>query len=285
MQRRIVRRRESRFAAADGLSLFRRAWLPERADAILAVVHGFGEHSGRYDHVGAWFAERNYGVHAYDHRGHGRSAGPRCHVRRFEDYLDDLVTFLERIREEHPKLPIVLLGHSMGGLVVAACLCERDPEVVCAVLSGPALTSPRVSNARRFWGRVARTLLPRVSVQGGVDPELLSRDPEVVRAYEEDPLVTRKATVSLMTELLSAIERTRPAGAQARVPVLVLHGEEDRIVSPEGSREFALTLRDPHSTLRVLPQLRHEILNEPEQEVLFREILEWLAKPMGESQA
>lgn len=277
MERRVVRRSQSRFSAPDGTRLLRRAWLPREARRAVVLVHGLAEHSGRYDHVGAWLSARDCAVHAYDHRGHGHSEGPRGHVTAFAELLDDLEGFLKVVRQEHPDLPLVLVGHSMGGLVTTALLAERKPDVACAVVSGPALEMPEhVSPGRRRVARALRRLLPRLRMTAGLAPEDLSRDPEVVRAYADDPLVFRRVTVSLATELLEAIARTAGSAFRVQVPMLLLHGEADRLCPARGSRAFHAQLRGPGHRLRLYPQLRHEIFNEPEHEQVLEDLLDWL---------
>lgn len=270
-----LRRVESSLAGSGGLRLFRRAWLPPRPERVLLLVHGFAEHSGRYDPLGAWFASRRFAVHAYDHRGHGRSEGARCHVDRFAELLDDLDVVLGHVRAEHAGSPLVLLGHSMGGLVVAAHLAERGPALHAAVTSGAALAlSPDLSRTRVFAARALRRVAPRLRLGSGLDPHGLSRDPEVVRRYVEDPLVHRSMTVSFATELLAALGSTGAACDRVRVPWLLLHGEADPICPVQGSR--AAHARAPGSQLRTYPDLRHEIFNEPEHERVFEDVLAWL---------
>jgi alpha-beta hydrolase superfamily lysophospholipase len=270
-----VRRVESSLAGSGGRRLFRRAWLPPRAERVLLLVHGFAEHSGRYDRLGAWFASRGFAVHAYDHRGHGRSEGARCHVDRFDELLDDLDVVLAQVRAEHAGSPPVLLGHSMGGLVVTAHLVERASALHAAVTSGAALAlSPDLSRGRVLAARLLRRVAPRLRLGSGLDPQGLSRDPEVVRRYVEDPLVHRSMTASFAAELLSALERTAAACGRVRVPWLLLHGEADPICPVQGSR--AARERAPGSELRTYPGLRHEIFNEPEQERVFEDVRGWL---------
>lgn len=277
MERRVVRRSQSKFGAPDGTRLFRRAWLPREARRVVVLVHGLAEHSGRYEHVAAWLATRECAVHAFDHRGHGRSEGPRGHVGAFSELLDDVEAFLEIVRREHPGLPVALIGHSMGGLVTTALLCERKPDVACAVTSGVPLEVPEhVSPLRQRVARVLRRLAPRLRMAAGLEPDALSRDPEVVRRYVEDPLVFRRVTVSLATELLAAVTRTAGGAFQVQVPMLLLHGESDRLCPARGSRTFHGQLRGPGHRLRVYPQLRHEIFNEPEQEQVLEDLFEWL---------
>ncbi len=279
MQHPPLRRSESHATGTRGSTLFRRSWLPENPERAVLVVHGLAEHSGRYEGLAAWFAERGCAVHAYDHQGHGRSSGTRCHVRRFDDLLDDLDQSLNWVRAEHPDLPIFLVGHSMGGLIVAALVVERRPEVAGAVMSGAALAVERsLSPARAIAVRVLSAVAPRLSFPSGLDPNGLSRDPEVVRAYLEDPLVHLRLTVSLAAGLASASRRTASAGARVAIPLLILHGEADPICPVDGSRAFHAQVSVPGTRLHVYPKLRHEIFNEPERETVFQNMLDWLAE-------
>ena len=278
----MIRRTESHFAAGRGRSLFRRAWLPPEPRRLLVLVHGYAEHSGRYEPMAAWLAARGCAVHAYDHQGHGRSDGVRGHVRRFADLLDDLEVFLARVRDEPPGLPAFVIGHSMGGLVVAAFVRERRPELVGAVTSGAALRLAEVpSGALLLALRLLRRVAPRFTMTRPIAPEALSRDPEVGRAYLDDPLVLRRMSVSLAAEIFDAGRRTLRGGADVRLPMLVLHGEADPLCPASGSRTFYEQLGTAGSDLRIYPKLRHEIFNEPEQESVFADLLEWLREREG----
>jgi alpha-beta hydrolase superfamily lysophospholipase len=285
----VIRRTESHFTGARGHSLLRRTWASPEPERVLVLVHGYAEHSGRYDHFGTWFASRGCAVSGYDHQGHGRSSGPRCHVRRFSDFVDDLEIAVRMARDEHPGLPLFVVGHSMGGLVTASYLVERQPALTGAVLSGPALAlgqgAPRVRVAiARLLGSVA----PRLRLPSGLDANGISRDPEVVRAYLADPLVERTMTARLAAELFAAIERTAPAAAKVRVPLLLLHGEDDPLCPAAGSVAFHAGLEVPGSAIEVFPRLRHEIFNEPEQETVFARLYEWISglgdpEPQGDA--
>jgi alpha-beta hydrolase superfamily lysophospholipase len=272
-----VRRVEGRRDGAGEHGLFHRAWLPESPRRALLVVHGLAEHSGRYEAFGAWFAARGHAVHAYDQRGHGRSPGARGHVERFDDFLDDLDRAVGHVRRTHPGLPLALVGHSMGGLILAAFLRERKPDAFAAVSSGAALAvAERMPRGRLAAARLLRRVAPRLSVDAGLDPSTLSRDPEVVRRYVEDPLVFRRVTISLAVALHDAARRTSAGGADVALPMLVMHGERDALCPVEGSRRFYGNLRVHGSALRCYPELRHEIFNEPEAERVFGDLLGWL---------
>ena len=277
--RRVERHLRGAGAARRPPLLLRRTWLPPAPRAVLALVHGYAEHSGRYEHFGAWFARRGLAVHGYDQRGHGRSEGPRCHVDRFGDYLDDLDRLLECVRAEHPGLPLVLVGHSMGGLVVASYLSDRRPPLAAAVLSGPLLAlGPGVSRARQLAARTLRFVWPRLVLGSGLDPAGLSRDEEVVRRYVEDPLVERTMTAGLGAEILAAVPRAAARAFEIQVPVLVLHGAEDPMCPVEGSAAFHGGLQVPGSSFRPYPGLRHEIFNEPEHEQVFADVLAFVER-------
>ena len=272
-----IRRTESPLPGSRGDLLFRRSWLPRTAERIIILVHGYGEHSGRYEHTASDLVRAGFEVHAYDQRGHGRSGGARCHVRRFEHLLDDLEEFVAAVRAERPPLPVVVVGHSMGGLVVAAYASQRNPNVAGVVTSGAALSMPDdLSRARVIAVRGLKWLAPRLSLASRLDPNALSRDPEVVRAYLEDPLVQRKISVSLASEMLSAMKRT--AAAAVRVPMLLMHGEDDRICPVAGSRNFFEQLKVTQRELHTYPGLRHEIFNEPERAAVLGDLVGWIRK-------
>ena len=243
----------------------------------MLVVHGYAEHSERYEQTASWFAARGFAVHAYDQRGHGRSEGVRCHVDRFEQYLDDLAVVLDAVHEEAAGLPITLVGHSMGGLVACAFLADRRPAVANAVLSGPALSlGSGISRLRVLTARVLRSFAPRLSMGSGLDPQGISRDPAVVAGYLEDPLVSRTMTASLAAEMLRAVPETAARAVEIQVPVLLMHGEDDPLCPALGSRAFRAGLGVQGCELRTYPGLRHEIFNEPEREQVYRDALAWL---------
>jgi alpha-beta hydrolase superfamily lysophospholipase len=268
-----------RFAASGGLGLRRRRWWGPRADRALAIVHGFAEHSARYDFVARWFAERGYRVHAFDQRGHGESEGPRNHTPHFETLLDDLERFLESVRLEERDAPLVLLGHSMGGLEVACLLARRRPDVAAAVLSGPGLAlGDGISRAMIRAASLLSRVAPRLRLPSGLDARALSRDDAVVAAYRADPLIHTFMTARLAADLFRAAEGVQGEAARIEVPVLIVHGEADPLCDVEGSRRFHRSLATEGSGVRTYPGLLHEILNEPEREQVLADIHGWIEK-------
>ena len=180
------------------------------------------------------------------------------------------------MRTDHPDLPISVIGHSMGGLITLAFLATRKPRISSAVTSGPALSLGAASRGRVALARAARRILPRLAIGSGIDPRGLSRDPEVVRRYLADPLIERTMTTSLGAELLAAAPRTLALAGDVAVPLLMLHGGADPICSADGSRVFHGGLRSAGSALRIYPDLRHEIFNEPEREEIWHDLLGWM---------
>lgn len=267
------------FAASGGFALLHRYWAPSPGPRRrLAIVHGLAEHSERYDHVASWFAVRGYSVHAFDQRGHGRSEGPRAHAPSFEALLDDLEHFLRHLERADSEGPLVVLGHSMGGLEVASWLVRRRPAIAAAVLSAPALEVPTLGGVRRLLLRLLSRIAPRVRVPGGIDLDGLSRDPEVIAAYAADPLVDKRYSARLLTEIAAAVRWIEGRGAEVAVPLLIVHGEADPICPVAGSRRFSAVVRSPGSELRAYPELRHEVLNEPEREQVLSDIARWIEK-------
>lgn len=260
------------FAAAGGLALRRRRWSGPEHGRALAIVHGFAEHSGRYDHVARWFAERGFRVHAFDQRGHGESEGPRNHAPSFARLLDDVERFLALVRREEGRRPLVLLGHSMGGLEVALLAAERRPDVAAVVSVGPAI-AVGASSARLAAIRALSVLLPRLPVPTGLPATALSRDPAVIRAYQSDPLIQTRGTARLLQEMLSAAGRAVAAAPRVEVPFLLVHGESDPLCSVDGSRRFHAALPPGRGELRTYPGLLHEVLNEPEWQSVLADVL------------
>lgn len=258
-----------------GAHWHRHAALPDTPRFAVALVHGFGEHCGRYEAFASWLATRGAAVYACDLRGHGESFGPRGHADSLAELLDDAETLVHRAREAHDQLPLALVGHSMGGLLAAGLAVDREPDIDALVLSAAAL-SPAVGRLQRFGAALLRNLVPRMSLPAGLDTSTLSRDPEVVAAYEADPLVHGTMTPALACAFFNAADRIRASGGALKVPALVLHGSEDGLCSPAGSERFFERVTVPGSDLEIYEGLRHEIFNEPEREAVYQDVLDWL---------
>ncbi len=267
------------FASAGSARIYRQCWLPDDAPrAVLLLVHGLAEHSGRYVNLVDHVVPVGYAVYGIDHVGHGRSSGARAHADRFEDFLEPLKTYLEMIRRWQPGKPVFLVGHSMGGLIGAAFLLEHQDSLHGAILSGPSVKVPdNISPAVVLLGRVLSAVLPGVGILG-LDPTGVSRDPAVVRAYIEDPLVhTGKISARLGAELLQAMRRVTARANLIRLPVLILQGGADRLVAPDGARMLHELAGSSDKTLKIYPGLYHEVYNEPERGQVLRDVESWLA--------
>ncbi len=260
----------------DGHSQLRRRWQVEEPRAAIQLVHGIGEHSGRYDHVGHFFGRRGYDVAAFDNRGFGESGGRRGHIDSFGQYLDDIE---ERLAERRSlDVPVVLLGHSLGGLMAANYLVDRRPQPDLGILSSPALAAV-VPLWQKLGAPVLGRLAPTVFIPSEIDGVGLSRDPEVQQAYTNDPLLVAGATTRLGHEVFSAMKTTNARLDRLSVPTYVLHGDEDPVVPPEASKPLDGL---PGVTYRSWVGLRHECMNEPEQDEVMGEIDAWLTGRLAE---
>jgi acylglycerol lipase len=273
-----VTHREGQFAGHGGLRLFWQAWLPEGpARAIVLVAHGYAEHGGRYGNLVERLVPRGFAVYALDQRGHGRSEGPRGHVGRFSEFVADLHAFRVRIEEEERGKPLFLLGHSMGGLVAVRYLLTNASGIDGAILSSPALGIENEPPKILQWlGRLLSWIAPRTSFQGNVDPQFLSHDPSVVRAYTADPLVHRRATARFFTEFKWAMRNAQERAGVIRLPILILQAGDDRLVRAAATETFAAEIGSNEKELHVYPGLFHEIFNETENERVFADLERWL---------
>jgi acylglycerol lipase len=266
--------------ARDGTRLLVRRWEPAGDPwATALIVHGLGEHSGRWEAVGARFAAAGIATESFDHRGHGGSDGRRAHVDRWTDLLDDVDDRLAASRR--PGLPAILYGHSMGGLVSADDLLDTArPAPDLAVLSSPALGDDLNPVLAAILPAAAR-VLPTVTVANPFGPDDLSRDPAVGVAYGADPLTTSKTTIRLGASILQAAQRVQAkiaAGARFPCPALVIHGDADTIVPAASTAALDGV---PGVERRVLPGVRHEPHNDPDGPAIVDAVIGWLHEKAG----
>lgn len=269
---------EGRFQTRQGAKIYYQHWQPESAPkAVLLLVHGLAEHSGRYHNVVEYFVPRGYAVYGLDHPGHGKSDGVRVYVEGFGDYLQPIETYLGMIRAWHPDRPVFLVGHSMGGLIAAVYLLEHQEQFRGAVLSAPAVrVSDSVSPLTIAVGKLLARLLPQAGILA-LDSSAISKDKAVVSAYVNDPLVyTGKVTARLGAEMLAAMQRVTAQAETLRLPLLLLQGSDDRLVDPAGAQMLYEKARSADKTLKVYPGLYHEVFNEPEREQVFADMEAWL---------
>jgi len=283
------------FPASDNLRLFERRWLPSgepRAEVLL--VHGFTEHGGRHASTAEVLAGRGFAVSAMDLRGHGKSDGPRCWIRGFDEYLRDLDTLFDRVIRRAAGKPLFVLGHSLGGLITVLWYIRRqsnlplprpregrgareDANLGGLILSGPALqVGQQLFPWLRHLARLGSVLFPRLRLvrMGG---RSISRDPAVVAEFRDDPLVFHgRFPVRTGAEILRAGGLVRAEFERLDVPLLILHGTADRVAAVETSQELFQRAAATDKTLRLYPGLYHEVLNEPEKEQVRADLIEWI---------
>jgi len=265
--------------SADGTRLEYRAWPRQGANATFAVIHGLGEHSGRYAHFARGMAELGFATYAVDMRGHGKSPGPRGHLERWSQWTDDVSAFVKHV-ENIAGGEVVPLGHSFGGAaVLSAVLAGKLPASRRFVVSSPAL---RLKVAVPAWklqlGAVASKIAPKLAMSNEVDPGTVSRIPEVVEAYRTDPLVHGKISSRMFSEWRAATSDILARAGEIKIPFLILAGTADALIDPAGSR--ALHEKTPAmSELHLLEGRYHEPFNDRESDEVFRLIAGWLARP------
>ncbi|BBY99067.1 alpha/beta hydrolase [Mycolicibacterium fallax] len=271
-------RTERTFDGVGGIPIVYDTWTPEgQPRGVVILSHGLGEHAGRYHHVAKRFGAAGLATCALDHRGHGRSGGKRVYLRRIEEYTADFATLVGITKREHPGVPKIVLGHSMGGAIVFSYGVERPEDYDLMVLSGPAVAAQDgVSALLAAVGKVLGRIAPGVPVQT-LDATAVSRDPEVVADYQADPLVWHgKVPAGIAGELIRVGE-TMPDRAHAiDRPLLVVHGSDDRLVHYRGSERLVEAVASDDVHLKVYPGLYHEVFNEPEQAMVLGDVLSWL---------
>lgn len=273
-----MRHQEGFFASIRGVDIYYQCWLPEdEPRAVLLIVHGLAEHSGRYMNVVDHFVPLGYAVYSIDHLGHGKSDGTRVYVKKFNDYIDTLSVYVDMVRKWQPGKPSFLLGHSMGALISVLFLLDHQAELAGAILSGPSVKVPsNTSPITISMVRLLSSLLPRVGLLQ-LEAEGVSRDPAVVHAYVSDPLVhTRKTTARLTHEILKAMQRITAEASKITLPVLIVQGSADRLVDPDSARMLYGAVSSVDKTIKIYDGLYHEVFNEPEHDQVLGDVEAWL---------
>ncbi|MGA2490994.1 MAG: lysophospholipase [Anaerolineales bacterium] len=263
----------------DGLDMYACAWTPQGLPkAVILLVHGLGEHVGRYDHVAAALTEKGYAMLGFDLRGHGKSGGPRGHTPSSEAFMRDIDSMVKQAKVRYPGIRQFMYGLSMGGNLVLNYILDRQPALAGAVVSAPGLRSPILDQKNKaIFAKVLGVLLPSFTIPSGLDANMLSRVPEVVDRYKQDPLVHDRVSLGLAKSQLEMVPWIFKHAGDLNIPLLVMHGTEDKIVYIQGSREFARKAGDK-VTLKIWDGMYHEIHNEPEQEQVLAYMLDWLGK-------
>ena len=273
-----VQHDESRFKTNDGLNLFEQSWQPvKQSKAVVVIIHGYAEHSGRYAHVAEYLINHGYAVETFDLRSHGKSDGKKTFIRSFDEFLSDVDVFLKRVKERHPNKNLFLLGHSMGGLIASLFVVTRQPELRGLILSGAAVKisddiSPLLVKLSSIIGKILPKL-PTIKLDGTA----ISRDPEIVKKYDNDPLNYRGGIPARTgAELNRATKMIQQQMEAIKLPLLIVHGTADRLADPEGSRQLYERAESKDKTLKLYDGFYHEVMNEPEKEQVLADIVGWI---------
>ncbi|HEY1406876.1 MAG TPA: alpha/beta hydrolase [Spirochaetota bacterium] len=258
---------EGTFSGKGSTPIAYKGWAADKPKGVVVIVHGIGEHSGRYSRIVDALGGKKISFFALDLRGHGLSQGERGHIDSFLDYIFDLKIFMNMVREAHHDLPIVMLGHSLGGAIACRYALTYQNDLKGLVLSAPALTlNAKIPVIQRAAGQLLSVVTPKMEIVTGLDPHLLSHDEQEVANYMSDPLVHNKITPRLYSEILKNGEYCLDRAADIRLPLLIAHGGGDKIVSPKGSEVLFERALSDDKQLLLIPELFHEIMNETPRE-------------------
>jgi len=274
---------ETKWEDKDGTTFFIQGWEPDNGNpkAFIALVHGLGEHTTRYAHVGKAMTEAGYALIGFDLRGHGKSGGPRGHASSLDAYMQDIRQFFRLMEQRYPDIPCFLYGHSLGGLLSLAYAIQYGAGLKGVMVTDAALrASLQEQKAKIAMVRLLGSFLPTMTVPSGLDPVTISRDPEVVQAYIDDPLVHYSTSLGFGKAALNAIDLCFARAKEFPAPLLIIHGKGDKLTYPSGSEDFAnlVSAAGGDVTLKLWDGLYHEVHNEPEKAEVFKFMIEWLDK-------
>ncbi|MEM1509547.1 MAG: alpha/beta hydrolase [Thermofilaceae archaeon] len=269
---------EKQVKLQTGLETLMRAWIPEvQPKAVVVGIHGFAEHSGRYSHVGSFLAEHGFSLYMYDLRGHGLSKGVRGYLDSFNQFVEDTIAFFELVFKEVNGVKLFLLGHSMGGLIAVHVAAKLNDEISGLITSGAALEL-KVKMATSLLLKLLSILKPTGRTRLPVAVDCLSKDKEVIDKYMVDPLVFKDPTYRLLAEFGKGVSEVWNLVGRISVPALIMHGEDDCLVPPTASQKLYDRLPSSKKMLKMYKGLKHEIFNETEKEIVFKDLAEWLNK-------
>ena len=274
---------ESKFEGSNGISFYIRGWDPtnNRPKALLSLIHGLGEHTGRYLHVGKSMTDAGYALVGFDLRGHGKSGGARGHFPSLNTVMQDMRQFSKFLVQRYPDIPHFLYGHSLGGLLSLAYALQYPAGLNGVIVTGAALRSSLQEQKNKIaMVNLLGSVLPSITVPSGLDATTISRDADVVQKYINDPLVHDKTSLGLGKAALKAIEQCFTHPKEFAPPLLIMHGSVDKLTYPSGSEDFAKLATETNKdvTLKLWDGLYHEIHNEPEKAEVFKVMIEWIDK-------
>jgi alpha-beta hydrolase superfamily lysophospholipase len=262
----------------DGLEMYAGEWLPEdKARGTICLVHGVGEHIGRYQWISETLNRAGYILTGFDLRGFGKSQGKRGFTPSLEAYFDDIDAFLAQVDQRHPGLPRFLLGHSMGATLVLVYPPARHPAIRGVIALAPGLkTQIGDQKLKLLLTKIFGKIYPTFTLPSGLDIPEICRDPQVIKDYINDPLVHTRATAGWGLAMLKALDLAYQSAPQFPVPLLLMHGTEDKVAYPSSSLSYAELAPKDKVTLKMWEGFKHELHNDPEREQVFKFIVEWL---------
>ncbi len=269
------------FIGKSGVEIFFQVWNVPNPKGLLVIAHGLGEHSSRYDNLINALDGKGISVYALDHRGFGRSGGKKGHVDSFMDYIYDLKIFVNMIKDRQPGKPLTLLGHSMGGVVACKYALTHPADLDALVLSGPAfMASVKVPAWKSKLAGFLSSKMPSLSMSSGLDSNAISRDKDVVRTYDEDPLVHDKVTPRFFTEFMNTAEECLNRVSELKMPLLLFHGTEDQLADFNSSKITYERAQSKDKELYLFENLYHETMNEPEKDrkKVLDQVSKWIVK-------
>jgi len=273
---------EFSWKSADGLAFYGREWRPDgQPRAVVVLVHGLGEHCGRYAHVAEVFNAAGLGVVALDHRGHGKTEGTRGHGS-YDGMGNDIAHLLEEAANRYPGLPCFLYGHSLGGALVLYYTLTRKQVLAGVIATAPGLIPANPpAGAMMLAAKIASVVAPAMQIDNNLDRTGLARDPEVEKKYSADPLVHGKISAKLGMDLINKGAWMIAHAAEFPLPLLLLQGTADRLVSPTGAAAFADAAPKDKLTYKTYEGYYHELHNEPEKVEVLADILDWINEQLG----
>ena len=273
-----MKHKEGHFHCIRNAKIYWQTWLPKTEPrAILVIIHGYNDHSGRFMNIINYFVPKGFAIYGLDQIGQGKSEGKRAYVQKFEDYTITLQFFLRMVRNMQTGKQIFLVGYSMGGLITSVYLLDNQKEIAGAVLIGPLVKVPDYITAFTiFMGKILSALFPKIGLLA-IKNKAISKDQLVVDSYKQDPLTYHgKMTARLAAELLKAMIRLSKESSRITLPVLILQGVADRLGDPEGAQLLFDHIQSEDKQIKLYQGLYHEVFNEPEREMVFADMEEWL---------
>ena len=271
---------EANWKSKDGIDFFVRGWEPDhKPKAVVALVHGLGEHTGRYEHVAKAMTEAGYALVGFDLRGHGKSSGIRGHFPSLDAVMQDIKDFFAFLTMRYPDLPQFLYGHSLGGLLVLTYSLKNKANLKGVIATGAGLRSPiHEQKMKILVAKLLGSLAPSALIPSGLETAAISRDKNIVDIYVSDPLVHDRISLGFGKTGLNATEYAWSHAEEFSAPLLIMHGSADRITYPHGSADFSklAAMNNQDITLKLWEGMYHEVHNEPEKEQVIKYMIDWL---------